>query len=217
MRCVADDDFTPWTPAGAERLRAAAAELAAAVTAHAEAVAAVRGDDDVADVFAAGDRLLPVLLAYADAQFDLTGTDFPLGVLQDAVDDEDADEDGDGASVGVVGTAEPAEGGTSAAAGTTEVTVLQQHHLLVTDEAAVLAAGRRAQPDGEGAEGPDLGQALSRLADAGGWDSLGDVRGLRPTARSVLVVGRDVVPGRDADDADDEGELLYSRQDVFPG
>ena len=215
---MADDDLTPFTPAGAERLRAAAAELAAAVTAHAEAVAAVTTDAGVPDVFAAGDRLLPVLLAYADAQFDLTGTDFPLGVLQDAVDDEDgAGEEDDAAPLDDVPLLE--EETVAAATGTREVVVLQQHQLLVTDEAAVLAAGRRARPDGEGTgtEGTDLGQALSRLADAGGWDGLGDVPGLRSTARSVLVVGRDVVPGQDADDDEDEGELLYSRQDVFPG
>jgi hypothetical protein len=57
-----DDDLTQWTPAGGERLRAAAAELADAVTAHAAAVSAVTGEHGVPDVLAAHDRLLPAVL-----------------------------------------------------------------------------------------------------------------------------------------------------------
>jgi len=210
---VSDDDLTQWTPDGAARLRAAAAELAAAVTAHADAVTAVTGDDGMPEVFAASDRLLPAVLAYADAQFDLTGNDFPFGVLHSYEDDE-ADEADDDAGAGDDGPA---------GSGTTEVSVLQRHDLRVTDEAAVLAAGRRAYlrttpGGGEGDGGTDLGRALSQLAAADGWNSLGDVPGLRPTGRSVLVVGRELDPGADPDDdADEGGELLYSQQDVFPG
>ena len=216
-RAVADDDLTQFTPAGAERLRAAAAELAAAVTAHAEAVAAVTGDAGMPEVFAASDRLLPAVLAYADAQFDLTGNDFPFGVLHTYADDEDDTDEDD-----VAGEAGAPAAATGSSTGSVEVAVLQRHDLLVTDEAAVLAAGRRADPgaSAEGEEGTDLGRALSQLAAAGGWDSLGDVPGLRATARSVLVVGRAALADEDAADddaADDEGELLYSRQDVFPG
>jgi len=197
-RAVADDDLTQWTPADAGRLRAAAAELAAAVTAHAAAVSAVTGEDGVPEVLAAHDRLLPAVLAYADAQLDLTGNDFPFGVLH-----EYADED-------VVPDEVPDTPGTRdevvpAISGTTDVSVLRRHDLHVTDEAAVLAAA------GE----PELGQALARLARTGGWDALGDVPGLRSAARSVLVVGSALVPGEEPDDAD--GELLYSQQDVFPG
>ena len=212
---MADDDFTPWTPAGAERLRAAAAELAAAVTAHAEAVASVTGDAGMPEVFAASDRLLPAVLGYADAQFDLTGNDFPFGVLHTYAED-DTDGPEDDAAVEV-----PADHTGDAGSGTTEVAVLQRHDLRVTDEAAVLAAGRRAQlrsaPDGDepADEGTDLGRALSQLAAADGWDSLGDVPGLRSTGRSVLVVGRELPPDADPDD-DDGGELLYGQQDVFP-
>ena len=191
-----DDDLTQWTPAGAERLRAAGAELAAAVTAHAAAVAAVTGEDGVPEVLAAHDRLLPAVLAYADAQFDLTGSDFPFGVLHEFAGNED--------DVPVASDPAPV-GAPPALSGTTEVSVLQRHDLQVTDEAAVLSAA------GE----PDLGQALAGLARTGGWDSLGDAPGLRSTARSVLVVGSDVAPGEEPDD--EGGELLYSQQDVFPG
>ncbi|MCZ2839446.1 hypothetical protein [Modestobacter sp. VKM Ac-2985] len=216
---MADDDLTQFTPAGAERLRAAAAELTAAVTAHAEAVTAVTGDAGMPEVFAASDRLLPAVLAYADAQFDLTGNDFPFGVLHGyAEDDESQVED---AAVG-----DAADGGTTAS-GTTDVSVLQRHDLRVTDEAAVLAAGRRAylrsRPDGDAAAAAadvtDLGRALSQLADADGWDAVGETPGLRATGRSVLVIGRELAPGADPDDdtEDDGGELLWSQQDVFPG
>jgi hypothetical protein len=46
---------------------------------------------------------MPVVLAYADAQFNLTGSGFPLGPLHDFVDEDDGDEEealvGDGLSI----------------------------------------------------------------------------------------------------------------------
>ena len=65
-----------------------ATEAGAAVLAHAEAVAATAGEDAAAAVFAAGDLLLPLALAYADAQFDHPGAGWPLGVLYQLVEDE---------------------------------------------------------------------------------------------------------------------------------
>jgi hypothetical protein len=201
-----DDDLTQWTPAGGERLRAAAAELADAVTAHAAAVSAVTGEHGVPDVLAAHDRLLPAVLAYADAQFDLTGSDFPFGVLHEfAADDDAADDDAAGDELADPGDDADVPTAGVTVSGVTEVSVLQRHDLQVTDEAAVLAAAGQ----------PELGQALAGLARAGGWDALGDTPGLRSTARSVLVVGSDLVPG--AETEEDGGELLYSQQDVFPG
>jgi len=44
-------------------------------------VTSVTSDADDDDVRSAGDRLLPAILAYADAQFDYSGTGFPFGVL----------------------------------------------------------------------------------------------------------------------------------------
>ncbi|QXG76376.1 hypothetical protein KUM42_02085 [Modestobacter sp. L9-4] len=196
-----EDDLTQWTPAGAERLRVAGAELAAAVTAHAAAVAAVSGEDGVPELLAAHDRLLPAVLAYADAQLDLTGGDFPFGVLHDVDQDQEVEDLG-------IDLRDPQPPAVPAPApelsGVTAVTVLQRHDLQVTDEAAVLAAA------GE----DDLGSALARLARAGGWSAVGGEPGLRSTARSVLVVGSAVAPGEEPDE--DGGELLYSHQDVFP-
>lgn len=234
-----DDDLIPSTPAGAERLRAAAAELAAAVTAHAETIAAVTGDAGMPAVLAAGDRLLPAVLAYADAQFDLTGSDLPFGLLHGYAEEDGHDDEpevaeaahGDGAfgngAFGDGAFGDGADGGTIAS-GMTDISVLQRHDLRVTEEVAVLAAGRRAypreRPDDDdaaaaAADVTDLGRALSRLAHAGGWDAVGDTPGLRTTGRSVLVIGRQLAPGADPDEdtEDDGGELLYSQQDVFPG
>ena len=193
------DDFTQWTPADAERLRAAAAALAAAVSAHAAEVSALTGEDGVPELLAANDRLLPAVLAYADAQLDLTGNDFPFGVLHAYAEDEEEDADEDvPADALPVSQAPPASG-------VTALSVLQRHDLQVTDEAAVLAAAGEV----------DLGQALARLARAGGWNALGGEPGLRSTARSVLVVGSAAAPGEEPDE--EGGELLYSQQDVFPG
>ncbi len=76
-----------WGPDSAAALRTAGAALAQAVLAHADAVAATAGEDDVPAVFAAGEALLPLALAYADAQFDHTGAGWPLGVLYQLVED----------------------------------------------------------------------------------------------------------------------------------
>ena len=211
---VTDDDFTPWNAEGAARLRAAAAELAAAIVAHADAVAAVTSDAGVQEVFAASERLLPTVLAYADAQFDYTGNGFPFGVLhQFADDDEDDDEDDDGDDED-----EPTAG----------VSVLQRRDYLVTDEAAVMDAGRRAYlcawPDAdEGAAAADvthLGRALYQLAHADGWHRLDQAEGLRATGGAVVVLQQDQLLGPDPDEwpeelFDDDAELLYSQHDVF--
>jgi hypothetical protein len=204
---VADDDLTQWTPADAERLRAAAAALAAAVTVHAAEVSALTGEDGVPELLAANDRLLPAVLAYADAQLDLTGNDFPFGVLHAYAEDEeeDADEDVPADALPAPEAVPPVSGVTALSVLVVGSSVLQRHDLQVTDEAAVLAAAGEV----------DLGQALARLARAAGWNALGGEPGLRSTARSVLVVGSAAAPGEEPDE--EGGELLYSQQDVFPG
>lgn len=215
---MSDEEFQPWTPEGAARLRTAAAELAAAVTAHAEAVTAVTNNAGITEVFAASDRLLPAVLAYADAQFDYAGNGFPFGVLHDyAEDDEEDDGADDGADEEDV---EPSVG----------ISVLQRHDYRVTDEAAVMSAGRAAYlrvwpEDDEAAAAADvthLGRALYQIAHADGWNSLDRLEGLRPTGGSVRVVDREETLGPDPDEwpedlFDDDSELLYEQADVFPG
>lgn len=209
---MADEDFTPWTTEGAARLRAAAAELTAAITAHAEAVTAVSKDADITEVFAASDRLLPSVLAYADAQFDYTGNGFPFGVLHQFAEQDEEDEPAD--------EPEPATG----------ISVLRRHDYQVTDEAAVLSAGRRAYldvwpQDDEAAAAADvthLGRALYQIAHAGGWHRLDELDGLRATGGAVVVVAQEEILGPDPDEWPEElfvgdGVLLYKQEDVFPG
>ncbi|HEY3437244.1 MAG TPA: hypothetical protein VGK35_06110 [Actinotalea sp.] len=83
------DDFSPWTSAGASSMREAADDLVQALNAHVAAVTAVQGHEGTADVIAAGARLVPALLAYADAQFDYSGTWYPFGALVAGEDDDD--------------------------------------------------------------------------------------------------------------------------------
>jgi hypothetical protein len=205
-----DDDFTPWTSQGAARLLATGAQLAAAILAHADTVAAATSHAEMQEVFAAGDGLLPAVLAYADAQFDYTGTGFPFGVLHQVAehDDDDDDDDDDEATAGV--------------------TVLQRRDYRVTDEAAVLDAGRRAYlrvwpEDDDAAAAADvthLGRALYQLAHADGWHSLDQVEGLRTTGGAVVVLQQDELLGPDPDEwpeelFDDDAQLLYSQHDLF--
>lgn len=207
---MSENQFLPWTPDGATRLQAAASALAAAVSAHAAAVTAVKTHDGIAEVFAAEDGLLPAVLAYADAQFDYTGNSFPFGFLHNLVDDVDDEEKPDEEQ-------QPSTG----------ISVIQRHDYRVTDDAAVLSAGRRAYlrvwpEDDENAANADvthLGRALYQIAHAYGWESLGDVEGLRPTGACVIVVSRDDTLGPDPDEWPDDlfgvdGEQLYEQRDV---
>lgn len=154
-----DDNFTPWTQVGATRLRQAADALLEAIRTHAASVTGVIGEEDAAEVFAAGNLLVPALLAYADAQFDFTGTGFPLGVLHQFVEDDEDDDDDDVDESPVIG-----------------VTVLRRSDYVVTDEEAVMEAGRHAyrrsmgeaDPRGAAANVTHLGGALYQIAHAGG-------------------------------------------------
>lgn len=210
-------DFTPWSPDGAARLRVGATELAAAIVAHADALAAVTSHAGIQDVVAASERLLPAVLAYADAQFDYTGNGFPFGVLhQFADDDENADDDE---------YEDDVDDEDASAAG---VTVLQRCDYRVTDEALVMDAGRRAYlrvwPDDDdaaaAADVTHLGRALYQLAHADGWHSLDQVDGLRATGGAVVVLQQDELLGPDHDDwpedlFHDDAQVLFSQHDVF--
>ena len=182
-----------------------------AVADHAHAVAAA--DGDITQVFQASDRLLPALLAYADAQFNLTGNAFPFGLLAEWVDNEDTDDEAD-----ETGEEWPVEG----------LSVLQRHDYTVTDFDAVMRAGRqaflRAWPDDTEEEAArdvtHLGRALYQLAHADGLCSLAGVEGLEPVAGIVGVVRQCQMLGPDPDDwddavFDDEDEVLFSQADVY--
>ena len=210
-----DDDPTPWSVEGAARLRSAAADLIEAISAHAASVLATTGRSQLGEVMAASERLVPAVLAYADAQFDYAEYAYPFGVLHRYADD-DSDDDEMDADEPVV---------------TTGVTVLTRRDYRVTDEAAVIAAAKaaylRVWPDDDQADAErdvtDLGRALYQLAHADGWQSLDRVDGLGPTGASISVLRQDELLGRDPNDwpaemYTAEGELLYEQQDIFfPG
>ncbi len=209
---MADDDFTPWTAAGAARLREAADALIDAIRTHANAVASLTSEADVGSLFLAGDELLPALREYADAQFDYTGTNYPLNALDDLVDEEDEDGDWDGDDDGpVVG-----------------VSILRRHDYLVADEESVLTSGRHAyrrvwpDDDAEAAEADvtDLGRALYQIAHADGWDALDDVAGLEPVGGVVIIRPADELLGDDPEGreedlfAHDDDSILFRLDDV---
>jgi len=206
-----DDDFTPWTPHGRARLRLAADRLAEAIRTHASSIGDIRSDDGAAEIMAAGNHLVPALLAYADAQFDYTGTAFPLGTLYGLVDDDEEEEVADPGPVG-------------------GVSILRRTDFMVTDEDSVMKAGRKAYRRSAGeankksaaADVTHLGEALYQIAHAGGWDSLIQVQGLEPTGGIVLVQSSEELLGGDPEEwpeddlfDHDEDRLLYRQDDVF--
>lgn len=208
-----EDDHNPWTPEGARRLATAAEQLGVAIKAHAEAVASAKGQRDISKVFSAGDALLPAALAYVDAQFDYTGTGFPLGVLHQFAEDEHDDDEED-----ELAEDRPTSG----------VSVLRRHDFGITDEPTVMAAGRaaylRVWPDDSeedaAADVTHLGRALYQIAHARGWDSLDRVDGLRPLGGVTRVIDQEELLGADPDDWPPnifatEGEVMFEQSDIW--
>ncbi|HTL40575.1 MAG TPA: hypothetical protein VL294_03805 [Pseudolysinimonas sp.] len=205
-----DDDFTPWTSAGADRLRAEARSAAAALIEHAETVAAL-GEHDFVELVAAGGRLMPFLLALSDAQFAYTGNGGPLGPLRAWNRNEDEDEGG-----------EPWHG--------TALSVLQRTDYRVIDESAVIQAGRAAYreawPDDTAddavADVTGIGRALYQIAHASGsWSSIDDVAGIEIAGRAILAVSTDELLGSNVDDwpedlfDHDVTRVMYRQDDVY--
>lgn len=207
-----DDDFNPFTPETAAQVRRAGEALAVAVGHHAELVASASQDSDAPAIFRAGDELLTAVMAYVDAQFEHTGTAYPLGALHDLVgDDDDEDDEDDDVEV-------PTSG----------ITVLRRADFAVEDEAAVVRAGRAAYlevwPDGDeeaaAAEVTHLGRALYQIAHARGWDALDEVDGLVPTGALTVVHRQEDLLAGDSDEWPDDlfeqaGEVIYSQSDVW--
>ena len=168
-----DEDFTPWTLEGAALLLQAADALVEAIRTHASAITSLRGDESSGEVVAAGDRLLPAVRAYADAQFDYTGTGFPLGIVHEFDENEGDDDIDDGPVAGV--------------------SVLRRNDYVVSNEAAVMKAGRKAyrrlwpaeDAAAAAADVTHLGRALYQIAHAQGWDSLHQVKALQPVGGVV--------------------------------
>lgn len=209
-----DDDFTPWTAEGAERLRLAAAEAANALQEHADTVAKLTKKSPFSARVEASDRLLPALLEVAKAQFEFTGNSGPLGLLFSLVDEDDDEEDDE--------SDEPVA--------TTGLSILQRRDYRVSDEDSVIARGREAYlrvwPDDTKQEAAEdvtsLGRALYQLAhDAGTWDVLDRLEGLSPAGGSLVVVANEETLGPDPDEwpdelfDHDEDAVIYQQSDAY--
>ena len=233
MTEVADEDwdFTPWTPEGAARLRAAAQALAGAVLAQAEAVIAAAAERVAEQVFDANDVLRPVVLEFAEAQFDFTGIDSPVGNLDEIeYDGEIQDgEVGDGGGPGDGGKSRQLAAGDGEKQAAAGISVLQRRDYAVLDEEAVLATGRAAYrhlwPDDDEATAEadvtHLGRALYHAAHAGeGFADLDQLPGLAPAGGALIVIRQAELLTGSADDwpeqlFDTVGEQLYEMQDVY--
>lgn len=205
------DDFSPWTPAGADRLRAEARKAAAALIEYADTVAGL-GEHDFATHVAAGGRLTPFLVALSDAQFAYTGNGGPLGPLR-AWDVDDDDEHGD---------AEQTRG--------PGLSVLQRADYRVVDEAAVIEAGRAAYkevwPDATdedaAADVTAVARALYQIAHASGsWSSVEEIDGIDIAGRVTVVVSVEGTLGSEADEWPDDvfehdaDRVIYRQDDVY--
>jgi hypothetical protein len=204
-----------WTVEGADRLRAAAAALAAAIAEHVEAVCAVQGRGEFDAVFDASNRLLEVAAEYGLAQADYTGYGFPLVALTQFLDNDEDDE---------------ASSDDEQAGPTAGVSVLSRRDYEVVDHDAVMQAGREAylrvwpddDEDAAAADVTHLGRALYQIAHADGWDNIGSAPGLAPFVGVTLVHRLDELPEPDPDNWQDEeffemgsAELLYRQDDVY--
>jgi hypothetical protein len=212
---VDDEDdvlYTPWTAVTAERLLAAASELAAAIGAHAEAIAAVRDQAGVEEVYAADERLRVVMVGYADAVGDHTDSGTLFATLD--LDEPEFYPDDDERQ----GPAEPVVG----------ISVLRREDYRVTDQTAVLAAGRAAylrvwpedSPDTAAGQVTHLGVALYEIAHADGWHTLDRAPGLEKVGSTVRVAAQDTLLGSDpdqwpADPYATDGEPLFTQHDIL--
>ncbi len=204
------DEFTPWTAEGADRLRFAAREAAAALIQHADTVAAL-GEIDFPEILASSGRLVPILRALSDAQFDYTGNAGPFGRLEGWDDMEGEDDPG-----------EQPQG--------TGITILQRSDYRLTDEDAVIEAGRSAYsavwpsktPEDAAADVTNLGRALYQIAHrTGSWSTVDTVNGLEIAGRVVLTVSNDLTLGSEPGDWPeslfqyDDGQVIYRQDDAF--
>ena len=203
-----EDDFDPWTATGASDLVAAGNALAGAVQEHARVLAALTESQDMQAVFAASEVLLPFVLAYADAQFNLTGNGFPFGPLHDFAEEDEEDGDEQEAVVG------------------NGLSILSRQDFILTDEKAALAAGRAAYEavcpeDPSTAAAADvthIGRALYQYAHLNGWDKVKEMPGLVPTgAVTVVHVHEELLRGHPDEWPDEpftiDAPVIYSQRD----
>lgn len=181
-----DENDVRWTDEARESFRTAAANLVEAIHRHSATLlelTATTDPDAVDEAIAEADELLEAAAtAYADAQFELSGTAPPLGLEE--TDDYAYEELEDGDP-----EAELADAGEP----DLKLTVLHRADFVVTDELAVIQAGKDAYHEvGDPAEEPldvsDLGEALQQLRQAGGIEALAETPGLASAGATTWVL-----------------------------
>jgi len=193
-----DENDTLWTDEARESFRTAAANLVEAIRQHSAALLELTGADADAEAIAeAGTRLEDAASAYADAQYELTGTVPPLGL--DEEDDEYAyefDLEDAAPEPELEETGEPA----------LKLTVLHRADFVVTDELAVIQAGKEAyheawEPDDEPQDVADLSDALQQLQQTGGIEALAEAPGLASAGATTWILeAQELLDERDPDE-----------------
>src|ERR1044072_6819957 len=186
-----DEDGAQWTDEARESFRAAAANLVVSIQRHSGVLLELTGTDADAEAIAeAGEQLEAAATAYADKQYEFTGTVPPLGLdeedeysyddeFEDADDELEADEldddelDDEDLDEALEEAGEPAA----------KLPVLHRVDFVVTDEPAVVLAGKEAyhdsyDDDAEPVDVADLSTALQQIQQSGGIEALADTPGL---------------------------------------
>lgn len=229
-----DENDTRWTDEARESFRVAAAELVEAVRQHSATLLELTGADADADdeaIAEAGERVEAAAGAYADAQYELTGTVPPLGLdeddeyaydeADDELDDEAEFEDEDSEEPELEDAGEPA----------IKLTVLHRADFVVTDEPAVIQAGKEAyhesaDADEEPLDVADLSEALQQLQQTGGVEALAETPGLASAGATTWVLeATDLLDEHDADEwpdspfalGEDARQRLLHRLDEVTG
>lgn len=221
-----DEDDTQWTDEARESFRTAAANLVEAIRQHSAALLGMTGTDADAEAIAeVGEQLEAAATAYADTQFEFTGTVPPLGLdeeddysYDDGLyydDEEDLDEvDADSLSDPLADSLDGEEAVEESDEPAAKLTVLHRVDFVVTDEPAVIQAGKEAyydgwdgepdsdDPDGEDAiDVADLSEALQQIQQAGGIEALADTPGLASAGATTWVLeATDLLDEREPDD-----------------
>jgi len=205
---------TQWTDEARESFRTAAAELVEAIRQHSAALLEMAGADaDVEAIAEAGEQLEAAATAYADMQFEFTGTVPPLGLDEEddySYEDFEADESDESSEDDEDSeSAELSESSEEAAEPGATVTVLHRADFVVTDELAVIQAGKEAYyeswdpaEDSEDAvDVADLGEALQQIQQAGGVEALADTPGLVSAGATTWVLeATDLLDEREPDE-----------------
>ena len=201
-----DEDGAQWTDEARESFRAAAANLVEAIQRHSAALLELTGTDaDTEAIAEAGEQLEAAATAYADHQYEFTGTVPPLGLDEedeysyddefedtdaeleaDELDDDELDDedlDADDLDENLEEAGEPAA----------KLTVLHRVDFVVTDEPAVVLAGKEAYHDSyddeaEPVDVADLSTALQQIQQSGGIEALADTPGLASAGATTWVL-----------------------------